>query len=167
LDIIDNAKPSVNMKPCRITRGHFILLAILLMDVEYCLGGWGDVFSCYFNQIKLSHLPDAECHWSIYSVILFTTQGHLLTLLPTLKKKDSLSCVCACMRDKRAEGVHITLSCRTEKLPMPCKNGGNSKKSENSHSAFIATNRGFNNTPEKQCRGNLLLLSQPVQLSQL
>jgi hypothetical protein len=71
------------------------------------------------------------------------------------------------VRDKRAEGVHITVSCQTEKLPTPFENGGNSKKSENSHSAFIATNRRFNNTPEKQCRGNLLLLSQSVQLSQL
>lgn len=90
----------------------------------------------------------------------------------TLKKKkkripDRVVCLCVCVRDKCAEGVHITVSCRTEKLPMPCKNGGNSKKSENSHSAFVVTNRGFNNTPEKQCRDNLLLLSQPAQLSQL
>jgi len=73
-------------------------------------------------------------------------------------------CVCVCLCDKC---VHIAVSSRTEKLPMPCKNGGNGKKSENSHSAFIATNSGFNNTPEKQCRDNLLLLSQPIQLSQL
>jgi len=76
-------------------------------------------------------------------------------------------CVCVCVCDKCAESVHITVSCRSEKLPMPCKNGGYYKKSENSHSAFIATNRGFSNTPEKQCRDNLLLLSQPIQLSQL
>jgi hypothetical protein len=103
--------------------------------------GWGDVFFVLFQPDKIipfTRRPNANGLSSQLSCL--PPRDIYILSCQTLKKKDTISCVCVC--DKRAEGVQITVSCWTEKLPMPRKNGGNNKKSENSHSAFIATNRG-------------------------
>ena len=108
MDIIDNAEPSVNMTPCRITRGHFILLAILLMDIRYCLGGGVMFFSCYSNQINLSPLPDAPkplLYLVSYPVYHWETLTYSLAWYKKRKKEEEeekgnrivFLCVCVCV----------------------------------------------------------------------
>jgi hypothetical protein len=114
-DIIGNAEPSVNMTPCRITRGHFILLAIVL----FVLLQPDNIISYTECRMPLVYLAS----YPVYRPGTFT-----FSLARHFKKTDIVArarmCVCVCVCDKCAEGVHVTVSCRTESYQCPVKMEG-------------------------------------------